>query len=212
MNETKTNLTLKQRQRLQGRVQSPHDESTNSTGKRLAQKVALLLAFLGGVALGMIYFRTDPRLREIEDLQTLMAQAGVPFDLQRELGGELVEALPSDLRSQLWKGRGGRGRSDTRFFTRSPAEQLALLQRIVAHDKEREERRAEAEQAGASNPADSSQSQNNGGGGGKGKSDQQKVQSYEQRLANRPPEMRAQGGLFHQMMNSVRQQQGMPAR
>lgn len=217
MSETKTtNLTLKQRQRIQGKVVPQKSEQKN--GKELSRVVAillLLLAFGGGTALGMIYFRPDPRLQELEDMQAVLADQFTPGDMRREFGGEmqeLAESLPANLR-----GRGGMGRGEDRiakFFAKSSADQLAELKARAEREKEWEARRAEMEAEAAANgtakPADSSQANNNGnngnGRGRGGKNDDQRVQRMEQRLANRPPQQRAQGGLFRQMVNAVRQQ------
>jgi hypothetical protein len=225
MNEAKTNLTLKQRQRMQGKVQSEQKPEKQGSGKELPRIVAillLLLAFGGGTALGMIYFRPDPRLQEMDDMMAIAMDPLTPDDMRGMLMGESGE-LNAQLPANMRRGRGMMRDPDERdmamapkFLAMSAADQLARLEKMAADEKEREARRAEREAEAAANaadkPADSSKgdgSSNNGngnGGGRGGKNDQQKVQRQEQGLANHPPQQRAQGGLMRQMINAVRQQ------
>ncbi len=209
MNEAKTNLTLKQRRRMQG-IAQPSGKQQGDGGRRelplIAVILILLFAFGGGTALGMIWFRTDPRLQELDDMQAIAANENTPGDIRGELMGqrrELADQLPAELRQRAGMDWGGGFMAD--FFAKPAADQLAAMQKMVDWEKERE---AEREARDAAKPADTSKdnSNNSNGSGRGGKNDQQRVQSMEQHLANRPPEQRAQGTLFHQMMNSVRQQ------
>jgi len=220
MNETKTNLTLKQRQRLQGKASPASKPSGGPTNaKELSRKVAillLLLAFGVGTALGMIYFRPDPQLQEMADMEAIMGDPNTPWEVRRELGQVVEDDIPANLR----RGRGMRGDPEERdmarapkFLAMSPADQLAEAQKDAARQKEREAMQAAREAAAAANPAanpaSSSQANGNGnnnGGGRGGSSDQQRVQRKEQGLANHPPQARAQGTLMRQMMNAVKQQ------
>jgi hypothetical protein len=221
MNETKTNLTLKQRRRLQGNVQSEQGSDKQASGKELPRIVAillLLLAFGGGTALGMIYFRPDPALQEIDDMMAIAMDENTPRDLQGELMGER-RAIADELPANRRRGRGMRDPEDwemaraPKFLALSPADQLARLKKEIEGQKEWEarqaERAAEAAADAAAKPADSSKSDNSNSNNGQGRrgggTDQQRVQRQEQRIANNPPQQRAQGGLYGQMRNAVRQ-------
>ncbi|HEX3998761.1 MAG TPA: hypothetical protein VHX65_09450 [Pirellulales bacterium] len=223
MNDAQTNLTLKQRRRMQGSA-SPSDEQQRSWSGEISRTVAiliLLLAFGVGTALGMVYFRPDPRLKELDDLQALMADAGsdMPQDIRdmlRDQFENVNDRLPYGER-RMTREDWGFSRASA-FLAKSSADQLADLERMVARQKQREEDQAQRELEAAANGSNANtgtsngNSNNNGGRGRGGRNDEQRAQHQEQRLANHPPEQRAQFGLMRQMMNAVRQQQGMGPR
>ncbi len=228
MNEMKTNLTLKQRQRLQGKTQAASKPAGAGGGRkevsRMVAILLLLLAFGGGTALGMIYFRPDPRLQELADMEAIMSDPNLSGELRRELGMAVEDDIPANLRGRRGGMRGDPEERDMarsqKFLAMSTADQLAELKKEAAREIEREARRAEREAEMAANaaakPADSSQANSNGNGQGggqrkgrAGRSDEQRTQRKEQGLANHPPSQRGGGTLMHQMRNAVKQQVSM---
>ncbi len=216
MSDAKTNLTLKQRQRMAGKAPSgqkaARGEESQKELSRVAAVLLLLLAFGVGTALGMVYFRPDPRLEEIDDIQTVVAEAEVPDEIRGELMGrafELSNQLPSNLREQVGMGQNRWSERLTKFFAKSSADQLAEVQQDVAREKAWEAEQAAAEQAAAANPAaDASQTanknSNTGRGGWRNASDQQRAQRMQQRLSNSTPQQRSQGTMYRQMRNALR--------
>ena len=170
----------------------------------------LLLAFGVGTALGMFSFRPDPRLEEIDDIQTVVAETDVPDEIRGELMGrawELTNQLPNELREQAGMGPNRWSERLNKFFAKSAADQLAEVQQDVAREKAAEAEQAAAEQAAAANPpADASQASNNNNnrGGWRSASDQQRAQRMQQHLSNSTPQQRSQGTMYHQMRNALR--------
>ena len=79
----------------------------------------LLLALGGGTALGMIYFRPDPRLQEMDDMMAIAMDPFTPDDVRGTLMGETGE-LNAQLPANLQRGRGMRGDPDERDMARAP--------------------------------------------------------------------------------------------
>lgn len=205
-----TNLTLKQRRKLQG-VAMPEEGSASSGPKELSRKVAtlvFLLAFGLGAILGMLFFRTDPRLQELDQIARLEEFAGP------DMSGDVRDMLrgdSDDINNQLPTSERRRTMEDymfsrmAGFFKLPTADQLAQLKRRA----EREIERDQAMQQLASDPnanADAKNGNNNGNGRHGGGSDQQRAARMEKMLANRPPEQRSQFTLMHQMSTAVKQQ------
>ena len=183
----------------------------------------------------MIYFKRNPRLQEMYDMEALLADAGsdMPADVRQLLFGQIQEIGGS-------MGRGGlRGRGEddfenpqrlSRFFAMSSADQLAALEARIAREKRfeamRAQRQAEAAANASSQSADASKNSsdgNNGNGNGNGNggngrggrgsmNDDQRVARKEKGLAQSQPTQRAQSGLMRQMNNAVRVQQGLASR
>ncbi len=227
MSEEQTNLTLKQRQRLQ---QSSGDSQSASPSKHRYRRALLSLgvvALLSGSVWALFHFLRgpDPRLAEISDL---MAQAGKldnpmskeAMDLRKQIG-EKMKDLPDDLKSQIAeKGRGMFQAHFDKFFGMSSADQLAELDKVILGMKAMEALQKAKEAlsgvtGGGSSPAvassgssGSSSTANAGPGGHGGRSDAQRMQGWQKMIANIPPTHRAQWTLGRQMFNVRIQQQG----
>jgi len=216
MSEDQTNLTLRQRKRLQQSDGSPQSESRSMRRYFRAMLSIGLVALLSVAVWAWFHFHhgTDPRLAEISDL---MAQAGKldnpmgkeAMDLRRQIG-EKMKDLPDDLKSQVAdKGRGMFQARFDKFFTMSSKEQLAELDKVILGMQAMEAlQKAKDAIAGtaSTNPAADSAKQGPGGPGGR--SDAQRTQGMQKMLANIPPTQRAQWTLGRQMFNARVQQQG----
>ena len=207
-----TNLTLKQRRKMQG-IAMPAPRAERSGKKELSKSVALLillLAFGVGVAAGMIYFRPDQRIADLNQMEAVMneARGDMPSDVR-----DFLEEQSMTIRDQLPRQRDDRRGSGFigRFFNMAPADQLAFLQRMEERRSQFEQRRAQqAQQSGganASGQASNSSGNNNRNGGRRGGMDNtQRTERMEQHLAQRPPQQRGQFTLMRQMGSTVRQQ------
>jgi len=238
MSDGQTNLTLRQRRRMQKAGKSAGGASNSDGGRRglWAVLAILLLAALGG---GSVWAWThfhrsvDPRILEIADIQASIAKLGDSPDNDKERRElfrkmrEKMDSLPDELRSQAPPPRFGPDLQ--KFFAMSAEEQLAALQKEIERmqkfraqrEAERQSGQADGAPPGTTPPSNdpNSQSSNgqtaNGQGGNgpprgpRGGTDQQAVQWRQRGLANNPPQNRAQFGLYRQMQNAVMQQQGV---
>jgi hypothetical protein len=213
MNGTSANLTLKQRRRMQGIDVS--DKPERAKNGELSKKVStgiFLVVFIGGIILGMLYFKPDPREIELanEEAITDLGGSDLSGDIRRDLF-ERMEDLNQQLPNRHSNGRFGGG-FFTAFFAMAPADQLAALRARAEWDKRRDERMAKEQQdSGNSSQSNNSKDNNNnnngnGGNGRGGGNDTQRQERMEQHLASRPPLQRGQMSLMHQMSQAVRQQ------
>lgn len=212
MSDDATNLTLRQRRRLQ---RSEAVASGKPKSKRRLRWMLLslgLICLLGVGVWAWLHFNRgiDPRLQEILALQSKVDQLQNPIGddaraLQRQIW-EKAKDLPDDLKGQVrQKMRNSFDMRFDRFFQMSSKEQLALLDSLIAGFQAMEAVQKVKDALGGS-----SQSNANSGGGPKGwgGSDAQRMQHMEQMLSNLPPERRAQWTLGRQMFNARMQQQG----
>lgn len=208
------NLTLKQRRKMQG-IAMPSARADRSDKKEISKKVALLILFLAfgiGVIAGMIYFRPDQRIADLNQMEALLNAPGneMPRDVR-----DMLEGQSSAIRDQLPRRRddrrGGFSMFAGQFFKLAPADQIAWLKQMEERRAEREQRWAQEQQQAAASGANSQtgnggNNSNGNGRGGRGGSDAQRTAMREQHLAQIPPQQRGQMTLMRQMGGAVRQQ------
>jgi hypothetical protein len=218
MSEEQTNLTLRQRKRLQ---QLNGDSQSESPPKRRYLRALLsvaVVALLSVSVWALFHFLRgpDPRVAEISDLMARAGKLDNPMgkeamDLRKQIG-EKMKDLPDDLKSQIAeKGRGMFQAKFDQFFGMSSADQLAELDKVILGMKAMEAlQKAKEALSGATGggSSGSSSTSNSGPGGHGGRSDAQKMQGWQKMMANIPPTHRAQWTLGRQMFNARIQQQG----
>ena len=228
MSDDQTNLTLRQRKRLQKSDNSSvGDAAEGPKSKRrllrtlLAAGLVILLG-VGGAWAWMHFNRgNDARYQEVLALQAKANSLDTPigkdaFDLYKQIHDKTNE-LPDDLKKQAEdNGRNAMQARMNRFFVSSSEDQLAMLDKIILGVQAMEAMRnvqsalggKPAANAGADSGKPSGGQGNGSGGHGWGGTDTQRMQGMQKMLSNLTPQQRAQWGMGRQMFNARMQQQG----
>jgi len=224
MSADQTNLTLRQRKRLQqadGNDASAATSEPNSQRRYLRALLAVgfvALLGVGGIWAWMHFNRgNDPRYQEILALQAKANGLKNPIspeamEMYKQMH-EKMKDLPNDLKKQVEEnGRNSMQSRSSQFFASSSEDQLAMLDNIIAAVQAMEALRNAQSALGGNSAADSnnsgSSSGNGQGGHGWGGTDTQRTQRMQSMLSNLTPQQRAQWGLGRQMFNARMQQQG----
>jgi hypothetical protein len=213
MSDDQTNLTLRQRRRLQ-QSDSDAEPQSKPTSKRryLWALLSVGLVALAGVGVwAWIHFHpgTDPRLQEFVALQAQADKLANPMGpealaIYKQMR-EKAKDLPDDLKGKVREmGQHSFKSRSEQFFAKSSKDQLAELDQFIFMIQANELKNSLTGQSSA----------NAGGGSGKpggpgGRTDAQKVQWWQGRMATISPQQRAQFGLGIQMLNARMQQQGV---
>lgn len=227
MSEDQTNLTLRQRKRMQQSAGSSVGSGSEPKSKRYLRvllAVGLILVLGVGVWAWMHFNRgNDPRYQEVLALQAKANKLDNPIspeaiDLYKQMH-EKMKGLPDDLKEQVQQnGINSMQMRSTRFFASSSKDQLALLDMFILAVQAKQLKDSltgQTPSTGAdSGKADGDSGKAAGGSGnapaghGWGGTDAQKMQHMQKMLSNLTPQQRAQWGMGRQMFNARMQQQG----
>lgn len=193
-------------------------EKTTSSGGKTKWIIAIVvLLLLSALAWAFMPERKDPHLAKIDELRAQMEGA---TDVQRrELWGQMREEfrnLPEETRRQMfderrqrWEAREQKFMND--FFSKTPAEQIALLDEQIDEEQERRQRRAQQGDRG-DRRGGNAQGGGGRGNGGRGRGNRDSLERRKGYLDSTSPMSRAQRSEYRRMREERRKERGLPPR
>ena len=218
MSDHQTNLTLRQRHRLNksdAAAAAGMDPETERRILRISLLTLLILLAAGGAWASFGHRAGDARLQEVIALQTKVSKLDSPFgkdgmELHREIWTKMKD-LPDDLKREA--GHNAEKLFQARFdhfFAEPSQDQLKELDNYIAGMQAMEQlRNLQNSLAGNQSANSNSNSANNNGQGPRGRNDQQRTQMIERMITSHSPQQRGEFNLGRQMMNARMQQQGI---